>query len=124
MHPGSLRAAEAARSGWPEDRAHLYAWWIPANQEVVMQGHVGIPARGPSTARGLSLGAWTAAAVSLLWRWHELASQRRALLALDERMLKDIGISRAEAEREASRPFWQGGFDRLDRQSSFGLDVT
>jgi uncharacterized protein YjiS (DUF1127 family) len=42
-------------------------------------------------------------------RWHELARQRRALLALDDRMLKDIGISRAEAEGEACRPFWRVG---------------
>lgn len=47
-----------------------------------------------------------------LLRWHELARQRRALLALNERMLKDIGITRAEAEREASRPCWSDGFDR------------
>ena len=29
--------------------------------------------------------------------------QRRALLALDERMLADIGLSRSQAYREASR---------------------
>jgi uncharacterized protein YjiS (DUF1127 family) len=44
-------------------------------------------------------------------RWHELSRQRRALLALNERMLKDIGISRGEAEREARRPFWSDGVD-------------
>jgi hypothetical protein len=27
-------------------------------------------------------------------------------------MLKDIGVSRAAAEREASRPFWSDGIDR------------
>ena len=46
-----------------------------------------------------------------LLQWHELARQRRALLALNDHMLKDIGISRAEAEREASRPFWSDGID-------------
>lgn len=44
-------------------------------------------------------------------RWHELARQRRALLRLDDRMLKDIGISRADAVGEASRPFWDEGGD-------------
>jgi uncharacterized protein YjiS (DUF1127 family) len=44
-------------------------------------------------------------------RWHELSRERRALLALDERMLKDLGITRAEAEREARRPFWSDGID-------------
>ena len=46
-----------------------------------------------------------------LLHWHELARQRRALLALNDHMLEDIGISRAEAEREASRPFWSDGID-------------
>ena len=46
-----------------------------------------------------------------LLQWHELARQRRALLALSDHMLKDIGISRAEAEREASRRFWSDGVD-------------
>ena len=31
---------------------------------------------------------------------------------LDDRMLKDIGITRGEAEREARRPFWSDGIDR------------
>jgi uncharacterized protein YjiS (DUF1127 family) len=41
-----------------------------------------------------------------LLRRHELAQQRRRLLALDEHMLKDIGITRADASREGSRLFW------------------
>lgn len=36
----------------------------------------------------------------------DVARQRRRLLALDERMLKDIGLSRSDAEREARRGFW------------------
>jgi uncharacterized protein YjiS (DUF1127 family) len=39
-------------------------------------------------------------------RWHEVRRQRRALLELSDQMLKDIGISRADAMREAARPFW------------------
>ncbi len=42
----------------------------------------------------------------LIWQWHERARQRRALRALDDRLLSDIGIGRAEAEEEARRPFW------------------
>jgi uncharacterized protein YjiS (DUF1127 family) len=33
--------------------------------------------------------------------------QRRELLSLSDRMLKDIGISRSDAEGEASKPSWQ-----------------
>ena len=31
---------------------------------------------------------------------------RRALAALDEAALKDVGLTRDEAQREATRPFW------------------
>ena len=31
--------------------------------------------------------------------------ERRALLSLDERMLADVGLSQADAYREANRPF-------------------
>jgi uncharacterized protein YjiS (DUF1127 family) len=39
--------------------------------------------------------------------WDEVRRQRRALLALSDDMLKDIGISRSQAEAEGSKPFWQ-----------------
>ena len=42
--------------------------------------------------------------------WLDFALERRrsrkALRELDDRLLKDIGISRADAYRESSRPFW------------------
>ncbi len=38
--------------------------------------------------------------------WQERRRQRRALMSFSEHMLKDIGVSRADAEREATRPFW------------------
>jgi uncharacterized protein YjiS (DUF1127 family) len=56
--------------------------------------------------------AWLLGAVELVLGWQEVARQRRALLALDERLLKDIGITRADAEREAGRPFWDRGQER------------
>ncbi len=42
----------------------------------------------------------------LIERWMEVARQRQRLAALDDRTLKDIGISRATAQSEARRPFW------------------
>ena len=39
--------------------------------------------------------------------WRELYRQRRALLALDDAMLKDIGISRVDALQEGNKPFWR-----------------
>jgi uncharacterized protein YjiS (DUF1127 family) len=35
-----------------------------------------------------------------------LSRQRRALAALDDFRLEDLGLTRAEAEAEAARPMW------------------
>jgi uncharacterized protein YjiS (DUF1127 family) len=45
-------------------------------------------------------------AMRMLRHWYDIARERRALATLDERALKDIGVSRADALEEASRPFW------------------
>ena len=56
---------------------------------------------------------WKTAAQSLvsvfdrLGEWHDRAKSRRALLAMDDHALSDIGISRATAEYEANLPFWR-----------------
>jgi uncharacterized protein YjiS (DUF1127 family) len=39
--------------------------------------------------------------------WLERVRQRQALLALDDWVLKDIGLSRADVMREGDKPFWQ-----------------
>lgn len=44
--------------------------------------------------------------VTLLQDWHEHARSRRLLRSLDDRLLRDVGLSRADAEREGLRPFW------------------
>jgi uncharacterized protein YjiS (DUF1127 family) len=38
--------------------------------------------------------------------WLDHARQRRHLGELDDRLLRDIGLSRTEVEHEISRPFW------------------
>lgn len=43
----------------------------------------------------------------LVLTWVEVARQRRQLASLDNRMLSDIGFSRADVEREINRPFWE-----------------
>jgi uncharacterized protein YjiS (DUF1127 family) len=39
--------------------------------------------------------------------WHERARQRHALAQLSDEHLRDIGISRSDARREACQPFWR-----------------
>ena len=52
--------------------------------------------------RGLVSGLW-----SLLLLWQERLSQRAALRSLSDHHLKDMGLSRADAEGEAGKPFWR-----------------
>jgi uncharacterized protein YjiS (DUF1127 family) len=46
-------------------------------------------------------------AVDLILGWHERVRQRRHLRSLDDYMLRDIGLSRADVEGEAGKPFWR-----------------
>ena len=43
---------------------------------------------------------------SIAW-WRSQQRARAQLLALDDRGLADIGISRAQAQFEAEKPFWR-----------------
>ncbi|AIR88743.1 DUF1127 domain-containing protein [Pseudomonas cremoricolorata] len=40
-------------------------------------------------------------------QWVQRYSTRRALLALSEQHLRDIGLSREQAVAEGSKPFWK-----------------
>ena len=43
----------------------------------------------------------------LLIAWQERERQRHHLRELDDHLLRDMGISRADVEYEASKPFWR-----------------
>ena len=43
---------------------------------------------------------------AVLYKWQRRASTRHHLITLDGRMLNDIGLSRADAEREGRKNFW------------------
>lgn len=63
---------------------------------------------GPS-ARSLfgSLMKALGATVTLMARWQGRRHDRRMLMGMDEYLLKDIGISRADAYQESRKPFWR-----------------
>ena len=46
-------------------------------------------------------------ALDTLLIWQERERQRRHLMALDTRLLNDMGLSRADAVAEYSKPFWR-----------------
>lgn len=60
------------------------------------------PSRRPAATKGRGLGI-----ITVLDAWIERYRQRRALLELNDHMLKDIGLSPADAWREGRKPFWR-----------------
>jgi uncharacterized protein YjiS (DUF1127 family) len=69
---------------------------IPAANEVPVNASVVVPLQ----TRPVS---WRAT-LREAWRRHR---SRLRLVELDDHMLKDIGLSRADVWRECSKPFWQ-----------------
>ncbi len=65
------------------------------------------PRRPNAASFGEILPEAAARAVRTLLTWQERDRQRRALAQLDARMLKDVGLSRAEVELELRKPFWR-----------------
>ena len=39
-------------------------------------------------------------------RWNQLSQQRRQLFEMDDRLLSDIGLSKADVQRIAGKRFW------------------
>ncbi len=66
---------------------------------------------GPRRPTATSFGKFSieaaARALRTLLIWQERDRQRHALAQLDARMLKDVGLSRAEVALELHKPFWQ-----------------
>ena len=48
-----------------------------------------------------------AAVVARLTDWAQRHRQRRALARLDADLLRDVGLTRADALRESGKPFWR-----------------
>ena len=51
--------------------------------------------------------SWLGQVRDTLRLWQDRVSGRQQLLRLDEHVLRDIGITRLQAEAEANKPFWR-----------------
>ena len=60
----------------------------------------------PSLAPAGLTGAF-AQVVDTVLGWQERARQRHHLSQLNDSMLKDIGVTRADVEGEVAKPFWR-----------------
>ncbi len=50
--------------------------------------------------------SWAKRMIALLSAWSARSRQRRALEALNDAALRDIGLTRGDVRREVSKPFW------------------
>lgn len=66
----------------------------------------GIGAFAPRTSRP-GIGAMLRRLGRGVAAWQERARMRRGLAAMDDRLLRDIGLTRAQAHREYDKPFWR-----------------
>ena len=46
-------------------------------------------------------------AIDTVLDWQDRARQRHHLAEMDDHLLRDIGLSRADLEHESSKPFWR-----------------
>jgi uncharacterized protein YjiS (DUF1127 family) len=60
---------------------------------------LGVSLKAPKKSLALRL-------LELLELWHRRRNDRRLLSGLDDRMLKDMGVSSIDALKESSKPFW------------------
>ncbi len=45
--------------------------------------------------------------IEILLMWQRRANERHAMLHLDDKVLRDLGLSRSEVIRESRKPFWR-----------------
>lgn len=69
-----------------------------------------VPARAADRAAGSfrAIVRIAEAILAILVTARERARQRRALAALDDRLLADIGLTKEDAGREIEKPLWRG----------------
>jgi uncharacterized protein YjiS (DUF1127 family) len=94
----------------PDVLEELAEWYAPAASPAAAW-------HGASAPRFFSaqpeVGLRSAARHAFVWvveallAWHDRARERRAFGELSDQMLRDIGISRAEARGQAARPSWR-----------------
>jgi uncharacterized protein YjiS (DUF1127 family) len=72
-----------------------------------VQGLLGRAFYGDVAPLGLRVGGGLGRVLDTLSLWQRRARQRRELAQLDDHMLRDIGITRADALAEAGKVFWR-----------------
>ena len=63
--------------------------------------------RSAPARRASALGPLAESLIRHILTWRERMRQRRALAAVDDWVLKDMGVSRADAMSECEKAFWR-----------------
>lgn len=71
---------------------------------IALSRYISLPAARYSRAARQPM---TFGLLATLERWIERHHQRRALLSLNDALLKDIGLNRSDAWQEGTKPFWR-----------------
>ena len=66
-----------------------------------------VPQETPSQASPHRLRRFLSGVRAALRQWRRRKNGRLELARLDERMLRDIGLTRSDAEYEINKPFWR-----------------
>ncbi len=78
---------------------HAYSNAMPGSGASSAAHDTHIPAARPANR------SWSI--LSTLLTWQSRSEGRRHLRELDDRLLKDVGLTRADAQYESSKPFWK-----------------
>jgi uncharacterized protein YjiS (DUF1127 family) len=102
-----MECPDMTRSDGNSDLSILYSTATASTSPV--QGVLSLPFYGsvPQLAVRPREQRWIRRAVDAVLTWQERARERRQLMQLNDHMLRDIGISRAEAFGEAEKFFWR-----------------
>ena len=85
--------------------------WTPKTRAELSRATSGSPARFRQETRWRpsprQLGCFMSGVRAALREWRRRRNGRLELARLDERMLRDIGLTRVDAEYEINKPFWR-----------------
>ena len=81
---------------------------IGIQKSRALSGHRPVVTHAPALDVSLTgLGALLVKASDTLLDWQDRARQRHRLGEMDDHLLRDIGLSRADLEHEIEKPFWR-----------------